>query len=138
MTLPGPFPIPPLLGSMAEALSEIRHMLLTYEAAMVAGPRSAETGRAVQDFDLAVQTLQDLETLARQLAAELPLTLVSQHPLTLAPLQLERSRRLFVAAILGAPPVESAARAPTIDLFGPDPAIREPQAATPSPIRRNP
>jgi len=117
MTLAGPFPIPPLLGSMAESMEEIRQMLLRYEAAMVEAPVTPERLRAVQDFDLAVQILQDLEHLANQLAAELPPDLMAHHALPLAGLRLERSRRRFVAAVKGPRAPTEPPRPHLFDLF---------------------
>ena len=119
MTIVAPFPIPPLLGSMAEAMEEIRQMLLRYEEAMVDAPRTPENRRAAQDFDLAVQILQDLEHISQRLAAELPSDLMAHHSLPLAGLRLERSRRRFYAAAHGAPPPDRPP-VPQIDLFAAD------------------
>lgn len=125
MTLPAPFPIPPLLSSMAEAMDEIRMMLLRYEEAMVDAPRDADKRRAAQDFDLAVQILQDIEHVATLLAQELPPDLMAQNALPLAGVRLDRSRRRFVAATKGS---RAPSALPTgeargkIDLFLPDAA----------------
>ncbi|MCA2014020.1 hypothetical protein [Pararhodobacter sp. CCB-MM2] len=129
MTLTAPFPIPPLLGSMADAMEEIRQMLLSYEEAMVDAPRTPENRRAAQDFDLAVQILQDLEHISQKLAAELPPDLMAHHSLPLAGLRLERSRRRFVAAARGAPAPDTPP-VPQIDLFSTDPAPAKTAPAT--------
>ena len=117
MTLHGPFPIPPVLGTMADVMSEIRHMLLNYEVAMTASPATPLNKRTVQDFDLAIQSLQDLETIARKLAAELPADLVSHSAVRLGQLQLERSRDRVVSAARGITPATVPRPAHKIDLF---------------------
>jgi hypothetical protein len=118
MTLAAPFPVPPLLAGMAEAMEEIRQMLLRYEDAMAEAPRNPATRQAIQDFDLAVQILQDLEHIAQLLAAELPPDMMARTSLPLAGLRLERSRRHFVAAALGRAAPVAAAVSP-VDLFAP-------------------
>ncbi|WP_127104933.1 hypothetical protein [Pararhodobacter zhoushanensis] len=121
MTLHGPFPIPPVLGTIADVMAEIRHMLLAYEAAMTGDARTQQNKRAVQDFDLAIQSLHDLETIARKLALELPDDLVSHSAVSLGQLQLERSRRRVVAAAQGSAEAHPQRQKPTIDLFAPSP-----------------
>ena len=116
MTLAAPFPIPPLLAGMADAMEEIGQMLLRYEAAMAEAPRNAANRQAAQDFDLAVQILEDLNHIARLLAAELPPDLMAQNALPLAGLRLERSRRRFLSAARGGP-APPQARAHRFDLF---------------------
>lgn len=116
MTRPAPFPIRPLLAGMADAMEEIRQMLLRYEEAMVEAPRDATNRRAAQEFDLAVQILQDLEYVATLLAGELPPDLMADIPMPLTGVRLERNRRRFITAAQGGtmPPPE---HAPRIDLF---------------------
>ncbi|MFN4098848.1 MAG: hypothetical protein ACK4GT_03635 [Pararhodobacter sp.] len=138
MSLDGPFPIPPLLGSMADSMEEIRQMLLSYEAAMVEAPVTPERLRALQDFDLAVQILQDLEHLANQLAAELPPGLMAHHALPLAGLRLERSRRRFIAAVKGRGPAADPPRPNPIDLFATTPPRSEDDHTEPGPNARTP
>lgn len=118
MTLAAPFPIPPLLAGMAEAMGEIRLMLLRYEAAMVEAPSNAANRQAVQDFDLAVQLLQDLEHIAQLLGRELPADLMAQSALPLAGLRLERSRTRFLSAGVRDPAADQRPP-PRIDLFAP-------------------
>lgn len=117
MTAANPFPIPPLLRSMAASMEEIRQMLLRYEAAMVEAPVTPERLRAVQDFDLAVQILQDLEHLTTHLAVELPADLMAHQTLPLAGLRLERSRQHFVSAISDRKSPASTDGATGFDLF---------------------
>ncbi|MCW1932023.1 hypothetical protein [Pararhodobacter zhoushanensis] len=121
MTLHGPFPIPPVLGTIADVMSEIRHMLLVYEAAMTGDTRTLQNKRAVQDFDLAIQSLHDLETITRKLALELPDDLVSRSAVSLGRLQLESSRSRVVAAAQGTVGARPQRQKPTIDLFAPPP-----------------
>ncbi|MCA0204819.1 hypothetical protein [Pararhodobacter sp.] len=117
MTLAAPFPLSPLLAGMAEAMGEIRLMLLRYEAAMVEAPGATASRQAVQDFDLAVQLLQDLEHIARLLGQELPPDMMAHNALPLAGLRLERSRTRFLSAAL--PAAAERQPPPRIDLFAP-------------------
>lgn len=134
MTLAAPFPIPPLLAGMAEAMAEIRLMLLRYEAAMVEAPRNATNRQAVQDFDLAVQLLQDLEHIAQLLGKELPPDLMAQNALPLAGLRLERSRTRFLSTAKRATDAD-ARPPPRIDLFAPLVPVEDDRApARPAPL----
>ena len=116
MSLSAPLPIPPLLASLSDALEEIRQMLLRYEASMIVAPTTPETRRAAQDFDLAVQILQDLEHVTQQLAKDLPPGLMSENSLPLAGLLLERNRRRFMAAVEGKA-LPNQGTSPMIELF---------------------
>ena len=137
MSLPADLPVSPLLSSMADAMEEIRQMLLRYEAAMVEAPVTPDRRRAVQDFDLAIQLLQDLEHITGVLAAELPRDTLTRKALPLAGLRLDRSRERFAAAARNRPVTTVAAMVSTVDLFQ-SPAHSEEPGTDPGPRRHAP
>lgn len=96
--------IEPIMSALADETADVKSMLLRYEAAVAMGPSSKHVHYGdIQDFDLALQILNDLECAMREIGQSRPAAFGGAHPISIAGLRLERIRAKLRLALGDAP-----------------------------------